>query len=204
MARMITTAFDLKGESKITFKDVPKQYWAYPYITKIAANNITTGYSDQTFRPKNKVSRAQFSVFLSRSLNNDFKTYTYTSSKLNVNMTLPNYMKNKLIIKEHTHEDTYGVKADIVSFYYNDTSVAKQPVWISGVSRVRSQYVEPFFGPDAVVIAKGSSYTYVMQTPGEHPYMYFENTSYPKTKEAHEYIRFYNRLSTSIPTWSYR
>ncbi|MFC3883604.1 S-layer homology domain-containing protein [Bacillus songklensis] len=73
MARVLAKAFKLQGNSGIYFTDVPTSYWAYQYIVKIALNNITTGYSDSTFKPKNTVTRAQFSAFIARSLNEAFK-----------------------------------------------------------------------------------------------------------------------------------
>jgi hypothetical protein len=73
MARVLANAFKLQKVSGIYFTDVPTSYWAYQYIVKIAANHITTGYSDGTFKPKNTVTRAQFSAFMARSLNESFK-----------------------------------------------------------------------------------------------------------------------------------
>lgn len=73
MARVLANAFKLQGNSGIYFTDVSTSYWAYQYIVKIAVNNITTGYSDGTFKPKNTVTRAQFAAFIARSLNQSFK-----------------------------------------------------------------------------------------------------------------------------------
>lgn len=73
MARALVNAFKLQGNGGTYFTDVSPSYWAYPYIMKIAANDVTTGYSDGTFKPKNKVTRAQFSAFVARSLNKVFK-----------------------------------------------------------------------------------------------------------------------------------
>jgi hypothetical protein len=68
MARIIVNGFKLKGGQAKDFKDVPKSRWSYRYIQALAANKITTGYIDGTFKPTNPVTRAQFSVFLSRVL----------------------------------------------------------------------------------------------------------------------------------------
>lgn len=68
IARALTHAFQLKGNQQAVFKDIPKNYWAYQYIDALAANNITTGYPDKTFIPKNKLTRAHFSMFLARAL----------------------------------------------------------------------------------------------------------------------------------------
>ncbi len=68
MARALTHAFQLKGNKSTIFKDVSKNYWAYQYIDALATHNITTGYPNQTFIPKNKLTRAHFSLFLARAL----------------------------------------------------------------------------------------------------------------------------------------
>lgn len=73
MARALVNAFKLQGKSSMSFSDVPSTYWAHSYIIKLAANNITTGYNDGTFKPKNKVTRAQFSAFIARALDESFK-----------------------------------------------------------------------------------------------------------------------------------
>jgi hypothetical protein len=42
-----------------TFRDVPRNHWAYAYIETAVAHGIISGYSDGTFHPDNRVSRAQ-------------------------------------------------------------------------------------------------------------------------------------------------
>src|SRR5205807_2219104 len=41
------------------FTDVPPGYWAYGYIKWAYCHGIVSGYSDNTFRPENDVTRAQ-------------------------------------------------------------------------------------------------------------------------------------------------
>lgn len=66
MARVLAVAYDYKGAGKSAFKDLTKASPYYKYIDAIAKNDITTGYSDGTFKPKVAVNRAQFSTFLKR------------------------------------------------------------------------------------------------------------------------------------------
>jgi phenylpyruvate tautomerase PptA (4-oxalocrotonate tautomerase family) len=70
IAAVLARAFELSNTTNqtIVFKDVPKEHWAYEAIQKLAANNITTGYSDNTFRPKSETKRAEFTVFLQRAI----------------------------------------------------------------------------------------------------------------------------------------
>ncbi|WP_301107708.1 S-layer homology domain-containing protein [Sporosarcina sp.] len=68
MARALTNAFDLKGNKKTDFTDVTASYWAYAYIDSLAANQITTGFSDGSFKPKQSVTRSHFASFLVRAI----------------------------------------------------------------------------------------------------------------------------------------
>ena len=67
------------------FSDVPSSHWAYTEIHAAAADGITTGYSDGTFRPTASVTNAHFATFLARAFYLDeidydaipwFKPYT--------------------------------------------------------------------------------------------------------------------------------
>jgi pimeloyl-ACP methyl ester carboxylesterase len=71
MAKILVKAYSLKSPATYSkkFKDVPKTYWAHDFIQAIAANEITTGYGDGTFRPGDHITRLQFSLFLSRYIN---------------------------------------------------------------------------------------------------------------------------------------
>lgn len=73
MASIIVKAYGLEGTSDKDFKDVPKSHWSYTYVQALAANDITTGYSDGTFKPDISLERAQFSAFISRVLDDKFK-----------------------------------------------------------------------------------------------------------------------------------
>ena len=66
MAKALAVAFDYTGDDSSTFKDVPVTNDYFDYIDAILFHGVTTGYNDGTFRPLEKVTRAQFSAFLSR------------------------------------------------------------------------------------------------------------------------------------------
>lgn len=68
MAIILTKAFKLEGNQTASFKDVSKGSFAYQYIDAIFANKITSGYTDNTFRPNVPTTRAQFAVFLANAL----------------------------------------------------------------------------------------------------------------------------------------
>ena len=51
-----------------TFSDVPPDYWAFSYIERLAASNITAGCGNGNYCPTNAVTRAQMAVFLERGM----------------------------------------------------------------------------------------------------------------------------------------
>lgn len=73
MASILTRAYDLSGTYNEEFKDVDKSHFAYDDIKTLAANNITTGFGDKTFRPNKVITRVDFSVMLARTLDGRFK-----------------------------------------------------------------------------------------------------------------------------------
>lgn len=73
MAIFLSRAFKLTTESDSSFTDITPSMASYSHIKRIIAENLTQGYSDSTFRPDVKVTRAQFSAFLARALNDEFK-----------------------------------------------------------------------------------------------------------------------------------
>ncbi|SEH44185.1 S-layer homology domain-containing protein [Halobacillus karajensis] len=67
IAAIFHKTFNLSGSTS-DFKDVDSNYWAYEEIQSMAASSITTGYTDNTFRPTNDASRSEFTVFLYRAI----------------------------------------------------------------------------------------------------------------------------------------
>jgi C1A family cysteine protease len=61
-----------------TFRDVPPDHWAFGWIEMIYANGITTGYSDDTYRPTDNVTRAQMAVFIIKAKYGDSFSYNST------------------------------------------------------------------------------------------------------------------------------
>ncbi|MDX8361633.1 S-layer homology domain-containing protein [Cytobacillus sp. IB215316] len=66
MSSILSVAYQLEGKSEVDFQDVPSTHWAYSYVQGLAANKITTGVTETTFNPDGLVTRAQFSVFMTR------------------------------------------------------------------------------------------------------------------------------------------
>lgn len=89
MAAVIATGFDFdyNGYTSTTpvFSDVPKTYWAYEQIQKLHYNGITNG-SNYKFMPEDRITRAQFSAFLSRAIDEQFRL-TVTGPPVNESIT---------------------------------------------------------------------------------------------------------------------
>jgi N-acetylmuramoyl-L-alanine amidase len=76
MSKIIAIAFQLPepsaAGSQQIFRDINPNYWAYPYIAKLYYNGISNGSANQ-FMPESYTSRGQFSAFVARALNKDFR-----------------------------------------------------------------------------------------------------------------------------------
>lgn len=73
MAKILANAFNLPAGPAKSFLDVKKDHWANEYIARLGFSNITTGYPNGTFKPENETTRMQFSLFISRALNPEFR-----------------------------------------------------------------------------------------------------------------------------------
>lgn len=73
MAKIFANAFNLQGRTAKEFTDVKKGDWAYDYVQALAANEVTTGYPDGSFRPNALITRMHFAVFMARYINDEFK-----------------------------------------------------------------------------------------------------------------------------------
>ncbi|MFY3791588.1 S-layer homology domain-containing protein [Ureibacillus sp. MALMAid1270] len=70
MATILTRAYSLSGSSNVSFKDVTSKHWAHGYIQTLLANDLTSGYNDNTYRPNVEITRAEFATLLARVLKN--------------------------------------------------------------------------------------------------------------------------------------
>ena len=51
-----------KPGTPLSFRDVPQNYWAYPFVTALSAQGIIGGFPDGTFKPDQPVSRGDFAI----------------------------------------------------------------------------------------------------------------------------------------------
>ncbi|WP_198508535.1 S8 family peptidase [Bacillus xiapuensis] len=73
MAILIGKAFEITGKAQGGFKDVTENVTGYQYINGLTALHIVNGYSNGYFRPYEKISRANFSSFLAKAKNKEFR-----------------------------------------------------------------------------------------------------------------------------------
>jgi hypothetical protein len=59
----------VSGPATVAFSDVPESQWAYKYIEYCAdsSRGIVKGFSDNTYRPGDPVTRDQMAVYISRA-----------------------------------------------------------------------------------------------------------------------------------------
>ena len=82
-AKILAIAFNLTGTNG-NFTDINDVPWATNYIKALASNNIVNGYGDNTFRPNNTITRAEFSVSFARVLDDKFKPKNPTPNTTSV------------------------------------------------------------------------------------------------------------------------
>ncbi|WP_102273768.1 N-acetylmuramoyl-L-alanine amidase [Cytobacillus massiliigabonensis] len=76
MAKVLVEAWNLDYNGYTpgspVFSDVSRSYWAYEYIEKVHYNGISNG-NNFRFLPEDEITRAQFTAFLSRAIDDQFK-----------------------------------------------------------------------------------------------------------------------------------
>jgi hypothetical protein len=73
VAIILKNAFSFGNTSTSYFNDVPSSKHYYNAINSMAAENITSGFSDGSYRPNQYITRVEFSVFLAKALDEEFK-----------------------------------------------------------------------------------------------------------------------------------
>lgn len=97
MAIILSRVFPMSIGGLDEFKDVTPKMRSYEAIGEVVSANIAAGYEDQTFKPTNATTRAQFSAFLARGLEPKFKNDTHMAHS---------YLKDKT--KTYTYREITG------------------------------------------------------------------------------------------------
>lgn len=68
MAKILTEAYRLTANKKISFSDVGSAHWANAYISRLATAGITNGFPGGVFKPAEPLQRQHFAGFMARLL----------------------------------------------------------------------------------------------------------------------------------------
>ncbi len=81
-ARLISEAKDESIRANASFDDISSRDWYYSYVAYLKKYDVIEGYEDDTFRPENKVTRAEFVAMAVRYYDiTDDVDYSTTTSK---------------------------------------------------------------------------------------------------------------------------
>ncbi|WP_394138206.1 S-layer homology domain-containing protein [Cytobacillus oceanisediminis] len=105
MAIILVRAYNLKGVSYSSFKDVPPTASTYPFVQTLAAHNITSGYPDGTFRPNATMIRAHFAAFMARFLNEDLKPFNMAKAPVRSTEEIARNEQSVLVIELYDEND---------------------------------------------------------------------------------------------------
>lgn len=106
VALLITSNFNLSEKGTYSFTDVDKNHPYYQAIQILASNQIVIGYEDGTFRPDKTVTRAEFSVFLSRVLDTKFRKVVTLEQQAKQRIVVTSTSKTTANVQLQEHNGT--------------------------------------------------------------------------------------------------
>jgi hypothetical protein len=80
-----TASPSISPSPQVSFPDVPQNFWAASFITALAQRNIIEGYPDNTFRPEQPVTRAEFAAMVEKAFPSRSSTPTLNFADLPTN-----------------------------------------------------------------------------------------------------------------------
>ena len=119
MSKVLALAYELSGMYPTGFQDVAEGQWTYPYISALAAHNVTNGYPDGTFRSQVTINREQFAGFMARILDSKFKPHSPAA----VDSLLEGIVDIEMVdVVKHPEQPVFyildGLTNSLVSFNY--------------------------------------------------------------------------------------
>ncbi|QSB11980.1 S-layer homology domain-containing protein [Lysinibacillus fusiformis] len=138
MAQVLVNGFNL-STSNITspFSDVPSSYEYSKHISILYSLGITKGYENKSFKPKNSLTRAEFSAFLNRvmQINNTTEMIDENNTQITVKPSNPNLK----ILNVETFSEDY------LLIYFNEPNFSQYSIKIDGktVNHVTHMELEP-------------------------------------------------------------
>ncbi|AGY57335.1 S-layer homology domain-containing protein [Gloeobacter kilaueensis] len=96
-AAIAAKAFNLQGSGgNANFNDVTRNYWAANAIAAVSDNGLVTGFPDGTFRPEERITRAQALVILTKALGNRYKGSSQALDKYNDVQAVPDWARTSI------------------------------------------------------------------------------------------------------------
>ena len=135
MAKILVTMFNLKSDSKQSFKDT-QNHWASNYISILYSNGYANGTGNGMFSPEGKLTLNQFSTFIYRLLmdgKEPFKDYGYNVDGIK------------------TYEEVYAIAVDL----YNSRPYSNKEVAVQTTEDFTDKFNESWFSRDFSEDVKG-------------------------------------------------
>ncbi|RNF39643.1 S-layer homology domain-containing protein [Planococcus salinus] len=118
MAIILERLFIIPFNVDVSFSDVSENMEAFDAIKKVVGANIAIGYTNNTFRPNEAVTRAQFSAFLARGLEPEFKN----------DATIENsYLRDKT--KTYVYDTETGVQRHVYNYVPTRNGFTMGYIW---------------------------------------------------------------------------
>ena len=112
----------------LEFSDIPQGFWAYGEIDELTNEGLISGYEDNTFRPQNYVTRAEYAAMIIKTIGQEnIQVDTmYTFEDINNRHWAWNYVIRALnldILKpaseSYFYPNDYITRSDIITFLVN-------------------------------------------------------------------------------------
>lgn len=118
MAIILSKLFIVPFRAEVTFTDVTPNMQAYEPVQQLLAANIIVGYPDNTFRPEETVTRGQFSAFLARGLEPEFKNDATIEQS---------YLRDKT--KTYIYDTEFGAERHVYNYVPTRNGLEMGYIW---------------------------------------------------------------------------
>lgn len=120
MAMILDRIYNIAHVTGISFKDVSPNMRAHDAIGNLVVANVTAGYTDDTFRPKQAITRGQLSAFIARVLEPKFKNDTHMANS---------YLRDKT--KSYTYKTSEGTYTESYTYVNANHGLEFGYMWTS-------------------------------------------------------------------------
>lgn len=108
----LVRAFEIKGTTKTPFVDVLPEYWVTDAVNALQANNIATGFPNNTFKPLENITKSDFAIFLARVLQPEFRKVS------TVPIPEPEPVPEPIACEKPSKTKTYKVNVQVTSLWH--------------------------------------------------------------------------------------